>query len=57
VTRPGASDPKLSASERVLYHQAHPLKLATDISTAVASLVLLADHRLGLALAVMFGPS
>jgi hypothetical protein len=47
----------LSVRERVLYHQLHPLKLATDISTAVASLVLLAEHRLGLALVVMWGPS
>lgn len=43
--------------ERILYHQVHPLKLATDISTAVASLVLLDQHRIGLALCVMFAPS
>ncbi len=47
----------LSSAERILYHQVHPLKLATDISTAVASLVLLADHRLAVALGVMFVPS
>lgn len=41
----------------MLYHQVHPLKLATDISTAVVSLVLLGQHRLWLASAVMFGPS
>jgi hypothetical protein len=48
---------KLDVAQRVLYHQVHPLKLATDISTAVASLVLLAEHHLGSALAVMFVPS
>jgi hypothetical protein len=50
-------DPRLSVAERVLYHQVHPLKLATDISTAVASLALLAEHRPAVALAVMFVPS
>lgn len=49
--------PKLGAAARILYHQVHPLKLATDISTAVGSLVLLAEHHLGLALTVMFVPS
>jgi hypothetical protein len=49
--------PKLEVAARVLYHQVRPLKLATDISTAVASLVLLAEHHLGSALAVMFVPS
>jgi hypothetical protein len=47
----------LGPGERTLYHQVHPLKLATDISTAIASLILLGQHRLWLALAVMFGPS
>lgn len=49
--------PQLGLSERVLYHQVRPLKLATDFSTAIASLVLLGRHRLGLALVVMWIPS
>jgi hypothetical protein len=53
----GALVPRPDARERALYHQVHPAKLATDISTAVASLGLLAQHRLALAMAVMFGPS
>lgn len=48
---------RLATAERVLYHQTHPLKLATDFSTAIASLVLLGSHRLGLALLVMWVPS
>lgn len=46
----------LGRGERVLYHQVHPLKLATDIVTAVVSLILLSIHRLVPALLVMFGP-
>jgi hypothetical protein len=49
--------PPLSRAEKVLYHQVHPLKLATDILTAVLSLFLRAQHRLGLALAIMWVPS
>ena len=48
---------RLGLAERVLYHQTHPVKLATDFSTAIASLVLLGRHRLGLALLVMWIPS
>jgi len=48
---------RLGLPERVLYHQVHPLKLATDFSTAIASLLLLGRHRLGLALLVMWIPS
>ena len=47
----------ISTGGRVLYHQVHPLKLAMDISTAVGSLVLLAEHRISVALGVMFIPS
>lgn len=49
--------PGLSARDAALYHQVHPLKLATDFSTAAASLVLLAQHRLWLALLIMWVPS
>lgn len=48
---------QLGLAERVLYHQTHPLELATDFSTAIASLVLLGSHRLALALLVMWIPS
>jgi hypothetical protein len=47
----------LGLPERMLYHQVRPLKLATDFSTAIASLLLLGRHQLGLALAVMWIPS
>jgi hypothetical protein len=42
--------------EKVLYHQIHPAKLFTDISTALLSLYLLWKHRIGAALLVMFVP-
>jgi hypothetical protein len=48
---------RLSAGERALYHQVHPLKLATDLASAVFGLVLLAEHRPWLGLLVMFLPS
>ncbi|MEO8185706.1 MAG: hypothetical protein ABI895_43430 [Deltaproteobacteria bacterium] len=41
----------------MLYHQVHPLKLATDILTAALSLVLLAQHRPWTALLIMWVPS
>jgi hypothetical protein len=48
---------RMAASERMLYHQIHPLKLFTDVSTAAIACYLLWEHRLGLALAVGFVPS
>jgi hypothetical protein len=47
----------MTLSERVLYHQIHPLKLFTDVSTAAIASYLLWEHRLGLALLVGFVPS
>lgn len=47
----------VSPSERVLYHQIHPLKLFTDIATALAAVGFLWAHRLVLALIVGFVPS
>jgi hypothetical protein len=47
----------LDVRQRALYHQVHPLKLATDIATAVVSLFLLAAGHPWSALAVMFVPS
>ena len=46
----------MTFDERVLYHQVHPLKLLADISTAVASLWLLAEHRVLLGLVIMLLP-
>ncbi|MDQ2742180.1 MAG: hypothetical protein M3Z66_07755 [Chloroflexota bacterium] len=33
-------------SERILYHQIHPVKVATDVSAALGALVLFWRHRL-----------
>jgi hypothetical protein len=48
--------PALTLRERVLYHQLHPLKLATDLASAVGAIPLYWRHRLGLALVVSLGP-
>jgi hypothetical protein len=40
----------MTGKEKVLYHQIHPLKLATDGSMALVSLPLLWRHRLHAAL-------
>lgn len=42
--------------ERVLYHQIHPLKLATDISASIVSLYFFWHHQLVLALMLHFLP-
>jgi hypothetical protein len=42
--------------DKKLYHQIHPLKLATDISVTPASLYLLWHHRIAQALVVGFVP-
>lgn len=47
----------MSRADRLLYHQIHPLKLFTDISTAAAASMLFWEHRPGVALAVGFVPS
>ena len=44
-------------AERVLYHQIHPLKLFTDVSTAFIAAALLWAHRLGEAMIVGFVPA
>jgi hypothetical protein len=46
----------MNFDERVLYHQVHPLKLTTDVCTALVALWLLAAHRLLSAVVVMFVP-
>lgn len=36
----------MTLSERILYHQIHPVKVGTDVSAALAALVLFWRHRL-----------
>jgi len=47
----------LDTSEKALYHQIHPAKLATDIVSAFVSLFLLWMHDLVLGLIVGYVPS
>ena len=47
----------MNRAERVLYHQIHPAKLATDIATAAASAWLVWRHRFWIAMIVGFVPS
>jgi hypothetical protein len=47
----------MNRAERVLYHQIHPAKLATDILTAIAAAWLFWQHRPWIALTVGFVPS
>jgi len=44
-------------AERALYHQIHPLKLFTDVSTAFIAAALLWTHRFGEAMVVGFVPA
>jgi hypothetical protein len=46
----------MSWRERILYHQIHPLKLATDAGAAAGAAWLLWHRRLGLAVVVGFVP-
>ena len=43
--------------ERLLYHQIHPIKLFTDVTTAIAASGTFWTHRLGLALFIGWVPS
>lgn len=47
----------MDRAERLLYHQIHPLKLLTDVTTAIVAADLLWVHQLALALIVGFVPS
>jgi hypothetical protein len=47
----------MTRSERLLYHQVHPLKLLTDITTSFASSWLLWREAWGMAALVAFLPS
>jgi hypothetical protein len=46
----------MSLREKALYHQIHPLKLATDIGAGIVSLVLFWRHAFWLGLAVHLIP-
>lgn len=46
----------MTFSEKVLYHQIHPAKVATDIATEFVSLYFLWRHQLVLGLATHFAP-
>jgi hypothetical protein len=46
----------MTLKERALYHQIHPLKLATDILTALVSLYLLWQQMFAVGLLVHFVP-
>jgi hypothetical protein len=48
--------PAMTLQEKVLYHQVHPLKLATDISAQIASGYFFWVHALVPGLVVMFVP-
>jgi HAMP domain-containing protein len=47
----------MDRAERVLYHQIHPAKLATDLTAEVASTVLLWRHRIVAGLLVRLVPA
>jgi hypothetical protein len=44
-------------SEKVLYHQIHPAKLAADVSAAIISTYLIWLHKFGLAMLSAFVPA
>jgi hypothetical protein len=47
----------MTLQEKVLYHQIHPLKLGTDITSAIVSTYFLWVHNLPIGLLVMFIPA
>src|SRR5512138_2029323 len=47
----------MELNDRVLYHQIHPIKLLTDIGTAILAAALFWGHRAGTAVLVGFVPS
>jgi hypothetical protein len=47
----------LTLKERILYHQIHPSKLATDWSSGVMAALLFWQHRQALGLLVGLAPS
>jgi hypothetical protein len=47
---------RMTLREKILFHQVHPAKLATDASFAVISLYFFWQHRLAVALLLHFIP-
>jgi hypothetical protein len=47
----------MTLQEKALYHQIHPLKLGTDVISAIISVYFLWIHNLPVALLVMFIPA
>ncbi len=47
----------MNLQEKILYHQIHPLKLSTDITTGILSLIFLWFHSLWIALIIGIVPS
>jgi hypothetical protein len=47
----------MTLQEKILYHQIHPLKLGTDVSTSVLASLLLWQHRLAPAMLIAFLPA
>jgi hypothetical protein len=46
----------MTLKDKILFHQIHPAKLATDIAAAVISLYFLWQHQLAIGLATHFVP-
>ncbi len=47
----------MDLSEKVLYHQIHPAKVAADVSASFVSTYLLWQHKFGLAMLSAFVPA
>jgi hypothetical protein len=52
----GYRSERMTISEKILYHQIHPLKLGTDIVFAIISLYFLWQHELILGLVLHYAP-
>jgi hypothetical protein len=50
------SGESLTTAEKALYHQVHPAKLATDITSSLVSLWMFWNHLLGWGIVVTFVP-
>jgi hypothetical protein len=47
----------MDITEKVLYHQIHPAKLAADVAGSFVSTCLLWQHKFGLAMLTAFAPA
>jgi hypothetical protein len=54
--RMGPNERRMGLEERVLYHQAHPLKLVVDTCAGLGALVLFWAHAWGSAVVLGMGP-